>query len=200
MFDTTKSKSSELKMHTVLWKRVDREGYDACRFKNDAGNWTIEGSAIFDQDGKVANLSYRLLCDRHWVSRKASVSGWVGDSNVKLIIERRQSTRWLINGVIDESLNGLKDVDFGFTPATNTVAIRRLNPPLEEEALSVAVWLDTDDWTIKSLPQSYRRIRANAFAYASPRHDFCTTLTVNDFGTVTDYPDLWVMLRNDLNC
>jgi len=183
-------------MHTVLWKRLDQEGHDACQFYRTADGWTIKGAAVFEHEEQPASLAYHLVCDRKWQSMRASVAGWIGKSDFQLDIERDGDDGWCINGMKNQALTGLKDIDLGFTPASNTNAIRRLNLPTGDEAESVAVWLDIDDWTVKSLPQSYRRIRDLAFDYASPQHDFRATLLVDDFGAVTNYPELWVMLHH----
>ncbi|WP_333831215.1 putative glycolipid-binding domain-containing protein [Pararhodobacter sp.] len=183
-------------MHTVLWKRLDQEGHDACRFAETAAGWTIKGTAVFEHEGQAANLAYRLLCDRQWTSLQASVAGWIGKSDFQLDVERDGDDGWCINGSKDHALKGLKDIDLGFTPASNTNAIRRLDLSTGDEADSVAVWLDTADWTVKPLRQSYRRIQNHAFGYASPHHDYRTTLAVDDFGAVTEYPELWVMLSH----
>lgn len=183
-------------MHTVLWRRLDQEGHDACRFTETSDGWTIEGAAVFEHSGNAANLAYRLVCDRAWSSLKATVAGWVGENSIELLVERESGELWRINGRVVEALTGLKDIDLGFTPASNTNAIRRLNlTDLADEASSVAVWLDTEDWTVKRLPQTYRRIQKNAYDYASPQHNYRETLLVDDLGVITEYPNLWVMLN-----
>lgn len=181
-------------MHTALWKRLDRAGHDACRFTQTTDGWAIEGAAVFEHDGNAANLAYGLICDQYWTSLKASVSGWIGNRNIHFLIERERHEFWRINGKINESLAGLKDIDLGFTPASNTNAIRRLNLSEGDEAKSMAVWLDTEDWTIKPLPQTYRRIGKNAYDYVSPQHNYRAVLLVDDYGAVIEYPELWIML------
>ena len=182
-------------MHTVLWKRLNQEGHDACRFVKTLAGWTIEGAAVFEHVGQSVNLAYRLVCDRQWKSLQASVAGWIGKSQFRIDIERDDDDGWCINGKRHNALTGLKDIDLGFTPASNTNAIRRLNLSMGDEAESAAVWLDTADWTVKPLRQNYRRTQNYAFDYASPQHGYRATLLVDDFGAVTEYPELWVMLH-----
>ena len=184
-------------MRRVLWRRLDQEGHDACQFAHTVDGWIIEGAAVFEHDGQAANLFYRLVCDQKWTSMRATVAGWIGEGDFQLNIERDGDNGWRINGKKSQSLDGLKDIDLGFTPASNTNAIKRLSLCKGDEAESVAVWLDTNDWTVKPLRQSYRRTQNNAFDYASPQHDYRATLTVDDFGAVTEYPELWVMLCHD---
>lgn len=178
----------------VFWKRLGLEGHDACRFAETHVGWTIEGTAVFEHDGGAAALTYRLLCDKQWSSRTATVRGWVGENDVELLIERARNGGWSVNGSKDDALAGLEDIDLGFTPASNTNAIRRLNLTEGEEAELVAVWLDTEDWNVKPLHQSLHRIGRNAYDYKSPLHDYRATLLVDDFGAVQKYPGLWVAL------
>ena len=85
----------------------------------------------------------------------------------------------------------LLDVDLGFTPASNTNAIRRLDLRIGASAETTALWLDTDDWTLKPLHQIYTRTGPNRYDYASPQHDYRATLVTDDFGAVLTYPALW---------
>lgn len=184
-------------MRTVFWRRLDQEGSDACRFIETSGGWTIEGAAVFVHEGSPANLGYRLVCDQEWGSLKASVSGWVGNSNFRLLVERAGNGAWSVNGEIDESLHGLKDIDLGFTPASNTNAIRRLNLSEGDQAQSVALWLDTADWAVKPLPQIYRNIHEELYEYESPQSNFRAFLNIDDFGIILKYPNLWATFKEN---
>lgn len=183
-------------MHSVLWTRLDRPGHDACRFVQTGDEWRVEGAAVFEHDGKAAHLTYRLSCSPQWQSLEARVQGWIGADNIDLRIEGRRNGDWSVNGTVNDALHGLNDIDLGFTPATNTNAIRRLDLTQGDGAASVAVWLDTDDWAVKPLPQSYRRISQNRYDYGSPLHDYRAVLKLDDFGAVAEYPGLWSICQS----
>jgi uncharacterized protein len=118
----------------------------------------------------------------------------VGDRKVEVLIERASGGRWNVNGDSLDQLIGLQDIDLGFTPASNTNAIRRLNLSVGDEAQSAAAWLDTEDWTVKPLQQTYRRLARGKYEYESPAHDFRASLAVDEFGAVQEYPTLWTMV------
>lgn len=179
-------------MHTLLWRRLDAEGHDVCRIRQTPEGFEIEGTAVFAHAGEAASLAYRILCDAAWRSRSATIAGWIGEADFTLAIARA-GEGWRIDGAPAPTFAGLEDIDLGFTPASNLNAIRRLALPEGAEAQSVAVWLDTEDWTFKPLPQTYRRTGHNTYAYASPQHDYRATLTVDDFGAITHYPALWTL-------
>lgn len=172
-----------------LWRRLDVPGHDACRFLHDGLGWVTEGSAVFVEHGRVAALTYRLRCDDRWVSRSASVQGWIGGEPLAIEIARTGGNGWTVDGRDAPELAGLSDIDLGFTPATNTNAIRRLDLAVGDRGETVAVWLDDSDWTVKPLPQSYARVAADRYDFASP--GFRARLTSDGFGAVVDYPELW---------
>lgn len=178
-----------------LWRRLDMPGHDACRFLHDGLGWVTEGSAVFAEDGRVATLSYRLRTDDDWVSRSASIHGWIGAEPLAIEIARTKGANgtwgWTVDGREVPELAGLSDIDLGFTPATNTHAIRRLGLAKGEEGATTAVWLDTDDWQVKPLPQTYRCAGTGIYDYSSPLHDFHARLIADDFGAIVEYPGLW---------
>src|SRR5688572_30362172 len=99
---------------------------DACRFQSGFDGWTISGTAIFLTDRSAANLTYEVACGSDWSTRTATVSGWLGEKNISISLERSETGDWQLNGSRISGVSHLVDVDLGFTPATNTNAIRRL--------------------------------------------------------------------------
>ena len=175
----------------ALWNRLDQRGMDACRIHASAGGWTIEGVAVFgDVENAVANLSYRLHCEGDWTTREAEVHGWIGHRECRLRLSMGPNGIWMANDRPVDLTHGLLDVDLGFTPASNTNAIRRLNLGIGEKTETTAVWLDTDDWTVRPLRQTYERVSLDVYAYTSPQHGYEAELKVTASGIVLDYPGL----------
>jgi hypothetical protein len=175
----------------AFWKRLDRNGSDACRIQRSGKGWAIDGVAAFVESDVIVNLSYQLLCDGLWKTERADVRGWINGRDWRLQVERRSAGLWVADGLPLDSGEGLVDIDLGFTPATNTNAIRRLALEVGQKAETTALWLDTSDWTLKPLPQTYERVSPVRLAYASPQHGYYATLQTNAFGIVLDYPGLW---------
>jgi len=179
-------------LRTVLWRRLDVDGMDACSFGQCEDGYEISGSALYLDGKRAIKLDYRVSCNSDWSTRAAWVSRWVGSERKGLSISRDTAVTWTVDGVELEEAAGLLDVDLGFTPATNTNAIKRLSLGVGDEAETTAVCLDTDDWCFKPLTQIYRRLSETEFAYCSPSHDYSATLIVDDFGIVREYPELWM--------
>lgn len=175
----------------VLWRRIDMEGMDACSFVQRDDGCVISGTALYLDGVRPTKFDYRVHCNSDWSSCSAWVSGWVGSEKKAFSISCDAEGKWLMDGAGVPGVAGLLDVDLGFTPATNTNAIRRLNLDVGEEQETTAVWLDTEDWCFKPLMQWYRRLSKTEYAYSSPSHDYTATLVTDDFNIVQVYPQLW---------
>lgn len=178
-------------MHSMIWRRLDPPGHDACRLDRIAAGWSIAGAAVFLCDGKAARLGYRVVCNPEWRTLSGEVEGWIGNRSVRLVIERSTDGQWTLDGSLVEGVASLMDLDLGFTPATNVIAIRRLNLKPGRVADAPAAWLDVTDWTLKPLEQRYRRLPGDAYAYEAPAFGYAANLEVSPEGLVTRYPGLW---------
>lgn len=176
---------------TVLWRRIDVEGMDACSFVQRDDGYEVSGTAVYLDGIRPAKFDYWVHCNSDWSSCSAWVNGWVGSEKKAFSISCDAEGKWLMDGAGVPGVTGLLDVDLGFTPATNTNAIRRLKLDVGEEQETTAVWLDTEDWCFKPLMQSYRRVSKTEFAYTSPSHDYTAALVTDDFGIIQVYPQLW---------
>ncbi|MFD1882727.1 putative glycolipid-binding domain-containing protein [Paracoccus pacificus] len=172
----------------VHWRRLQDGGTDACRLASHNTGWRLEGAAIWQGRGTGSCIAYRIVTDGQWRTQLAEIAGW---SRGHAIRERitRDHTGWMVNGM-PIGITAAQDVDLGFTPATNTLTIRRLALVDGQEIALTAAWLDPDDWQVKPLEQAYRRVGAR-YAYRSPAHGYHAMLTVDPSGIVTDYPELW---------
>ena len=81
------------------------------------------------------------------------------------------------------------DVDLSFTPATNTLPIRRLGLEVGEEADIHVAWLVWPELGVRRVRQRYARLAPNRYRYA--QDDFAAELTVDEQGLVLDYEGLW---------
>lgn len=127
--------------HTILWHRLDLPGHDVCRLWRSASGWQLSGTAIFLSDQMPCLLSYEVSTTTNWQTSIASISGYVGKSAVALTIALTPNGHWSINGLEVQEAAGCIDLDLGFTPATNLIAIRRLSLEIGEQSQAPAAWL-----------------------------------------------------------
>lgn len=169
------------------WRRLDREGTDRCTLGRTDNGWMLTGQAVWREDGEVA-LTYAVRCDPHWRTLSADVTGTHGGHEIGLRILRAPEG-WLMNDVLQPDAADCTDLDLGFTPATNLLALRRLAPDGPEPQPVSAAWLPPDLARLQRLDQTYTRIAAGRIDYASP--GFSARLSVHDSGFVTHCPGLW---------
>lgn len=176
----------------ILWKRLDVDGHDSCRLSRTADGWTLDGRAAFHEGGRPCSVSYEVICDGDWRTLSAIVTGWLGSQDLRFEIMPFGSGNWSLNGVEQPDLAGLIDVDLGFTPATNLVALNR-------HALSVgdgttpspAVYLEFPAARLDHLKQTYERLDEARYRYTSPAYGYDEILEVSAHGFILDYPGLW---------
>lgn len=176
---------------TAFWRRLDTEGHDACRLIRAANGWRLSGAAIFDHKGKPALLDYRVDCDAGWRTLSAHVEGSVGLEPLAFDIEPIGNGEWLLNGEKQPEAKGCIDLDLGFTPATNLIAIRRLAPQADVEVPAPAAYYLEFTLKLGIVEQTYRRTGPGRLRYASPAYGYDETLAVSEVGFVTEYPGLW---------
>jgi uncharacterized protein len=177
-------------MTTMLWKRLDVPGHDACRVEQRDGAWHLEGTAVFRHEGAAARLDYHVACDLAWRSLRGSIRGWLGSRAISNEIART-AAGWTLDGAAVPGLDACQDLDFGFTPATNLLQMRRCALAVGESAEVPAAWLDAGDGALQLLPQHYERRSERTFWYESPTvgYEALLEMAPNDF--VALYPTLW---------
>lgn len=175
----------------ILWRGLDPPGRDACRLSTSDSGHRLAGTAVFAPDGKPCHLRYEVECDAAWRTRAGRVEGWIGDESVEMAVVALPGARWEVNGVECAAVADCTDLDLGFTPATNLIALRRLNLWVGEEAEAPAAWIDFPTLEWKRLAQWYRRLSDEEYAYRSPDAGYAATLLVTPAGFVARYPGLW---------
>lgn len=187
---------------TAHWRRLDADGEDMCSLLAEGTGWRLSGLATFDDGGRPARLAYDVHAGSGWITSAATINGELAGQQVALAILRDARGRWTLNGVACPSLDGLFDIDLFFTPATNTLPIRRHHQSCGPETAiradltpgqpfaTTAVWL-TPALTLAPLPQVYVCDTALTCRYTSPSSGFSARLTLHHSGLVTDYPPFW---------
>jgi len=176
---------------TILWRRLDTPGHDACRLVDQGVAWRIEGASVFRHETGPAALVYEVECDGDWRTREGTVNGWVGSRQVSMRVTRSSTGLWTLNGQVVPSIQECVDLDLGFTPATNLPQLRRIALQVGQSADVPVAWLDAPFGLLEVLQQRYERRTAETYWNAAPRFDYAALLQVSAVGFVQLYPDLW---------
>jgi hypothetical protein len=174
-----------------FWRKVDHPGHDSCRLFKLANGWRLSGAAVFRDEGQPCHFHYEVSVDGRWRSRSANVSGFLGKKAVDLRIRSAGAGRWQVNGVSRKSVRDCVDIDLGFTPATNLIALRRLSLKVGQRADAPAAYLQFPEMRLVMLPQTYLRVGRSEYEYDAPTVGYSGTLRVSPSGAVTRYPGLF---------
>lgn len=174
----------------ILWRAIDLGGHEAARLYQLNTEWCLEGTAVIADDKRPCLLSYRVVCDSNWNTLQGTVSGWLGNDNVNILVDA--GNRWRLNDVEQPVIDGCIDLDLNFSPSTNLLPIRRLNLAIGQQAEVTAAWLRFPSFKLEPLRQVYTRVDEFTYHYSSAGAEFECDLTVNDVGFVTHYPELWI--------
>jgi hypothetical protein len=177
----------------MRWRRLDVPGHEEARAERTGDGWRLCGELHADETGVVARLRYEIDCDAGWRTRSALIQGVVGNEPFRLALTADGTGRWARDGSAVPELNGAADVDLGFTPATNTLPIRRLGLGVGESAPVRSAWLRFPELRLEPLDQTYTRESERSFRYRAivDGEPFVALLETDAFGRVLRYEGLW---------
>jgi uncharacterized protein len=179
----------------ALWRRLDVPGHDAARLSRTPRGWSLQGSAVWRDDGGAAALRYELALGLDWSTEGARVRGFLGDREIDDVITR-EGGMWSFNGRKVPGLEHLVDLDFGFTPATNLQQLRRVPIAIGEAADIPVAWVDAGGRGLMELQQRYERLAERSYRYRSATTGYEGLLELAPNGFAARYPALWEMLES----
>jgi hypothetical protein len=174
-----------------LWRKLDHPGHDSCRLFELPDGWRLAGMAVFRDGVRSCQLAYEVVADAGWRTRRAEVHGFIGTTAVDLGIRARGGGCWSIDGEVRLGPSPCIDLDLGFTPATNLIAIRRLALRVGERAEAPAAYVEFPRMRLVELPQLYHRTSRTTFDYQAPSVGYRGELRVSRIGAVVHYPGLF---------
>jgi uncharacterized protein len=177
----------------MRWRRLDVPGREEARAHRTAAGWRLSGQLDVEDAGVAARLRYNIDCDPEWRTLSALIEGDAGGSPIRFSLTASGTGHWMRDGALVPELAGALDVDLGFTPATNTLPIRRLALAVGESAPVRSAWLRFPELRLEPLEQTYTRESEQTFRYQAlvDRAQFIARLDTDMFGRVLRYEGLW---------
>jgi hypothetical protein len=175
----------------VLWHSTELASSEYCSISLGDEGVLFVGTVVLpigDQPGQI-QLTARTEARGRTRSAQANISTLDGTRPLELAVDDHQ--RWRVDGALVGTLDGCIDVDFGWTPATNTLPIRRLGLDVGASATITAAWVRFPELDVVASEQTYTRLADDRWRYASGR--FEAELVVAPLtGVVQRYGrDLW---------
>jgi hypothetical protein len=179
---------------TLIWTSHFQFSTERVIVEQNAGGWSVRSTAIAVFDDLPAMVTYSIECGLAWATRDVFVAIEHGSRSGSIALSAT-SDRWTVDGAPRNDLDGCIDIDLGITPFTNTLPIRRLDLAIGASAPASAAWVRFPDLEVERLDQTYARLGEHLYRYESSS-GFTADLTVDDFGIVREYGDLWSLVAN----
>ncbi len=178
---------------SVCWRRFDGTAMETCRLMDgqDPTGPSLEGTVVGTNGPDPFVCRYGVGLDDAWQTRRVAIHVVTGDAGPRtFLIIRDEASQWAIDGAAVPGVAGAIDIDLTFTPATNTLPIRRLGLSEGESAEVVAAWFRFPEMRLEPLRQRYTRVGPTTYRYQSD-NGFEATLATDDQGLVVTYEDGW---------
>jgi uncharacterized protein len=190
-------------IRTLLWQGIALPGSEWCALEREPDGWRLRGIVLTEVATVPVVVHYAVGLATDWSTRVVEIAMRSGAESeprrLKLTVAPDQ--RWHIEREpvpdpampVDDlaALDGLVDVDLGFSPVTNTLPIRRLEPAIGEAVAVTAAWVRFPELTVEPLPQRYVRLAERRYRYESAGGAFVAEIEVDDLGLVTTYEGGW---------
>lgn len=177
----------------MRWRRLDVPGCEDAHIERTTTGWRLTGELEVEETGLTAHLRYVIECDAEWCTRSAVIEGEAAGRPIRFALAADGLGNWSRDGDPVPDVSGALDVDLGFTPATNTLPIRRLALGVGESASVGSAWLRFPELRLEPLEQTYTREGALTFRYRAlvDGEPFVASLDTDVFGRVVHYEGLW---------
>jgi hypothetical protein len=175
----------------VVWKNLLLDGTDYCGLWHTAEGWLLKGTVVgVLKDQRPIFANYEIHCDESWLTHRVEIERTMGSDVKTLSLNVESRGVWRSSGQELRDVHGCDDVDLAVTPATNTLAIRRLNLQIGSSESIIAAWVKFPELTVQPLSQRYTRLGNDAYRYES-NTGFSAEIVVDDLGLVKAYPGVW---------
>ncbi|HWM12947.1 MAG TPA: putative glycolipid-binding domain-containing protein [Gaiellaceae bacterium] len=172
-------------MTAVLWQASDG-GSEVCVLERAGRGWRLRGTVLTHEAKKPIELRYAVVVDSAWATTDVEVLVAFAGGDLREPVEL--GGLWS-GGDRPPGYEDCADVDLSFTPATNTLPIRRLGLEVGEEAEIHVAWLVWPELRVERVLQRYARLEEDRYRYT--QDDFAAELLVDEHGLVLEYEGLW---------
>jgi hypothetical protein len=174
----------------VLWHCAALHSADYFVLDSDASGAWLHGDAVLSREHEPCRITYEIHVSPSWWTMSASALVTTPQIERRILLQAGTGA-WLVDGEPAPHLAGCVDVDFGWTPATNTVAIRRLGLDVGGGATIQVVWVRFPELDIVAKSQTYTRLAPDRWRFQSGDYE-AELVVAPKTGVVLEYgEDLW---------
>lgn len=177
--------------HHVLWHCSLLSSSEHPLLRESEDGYSLEGVIAVPLGDVPCHIEYTVLVDQHWRATEARAV-IIAPSGIREIVLRSHPTDgWELDGVPAPHLRSCYDIDLGWTLATNTIPIRRLELEIGETASITAAWIRFPELDVVDNEQHYTRLANDRWQYRSGDFNFELTTDPHSGLVLTYGDDLW---------
>jgi hypothetical protein len=177
--------------HHILWHCSLLSSSEHGSLRESEGGYGIQGVVVVPLGDVPCHIEYTVAVDHHWRAREARAAIMTPSGVREIVLRSHPINGWELNGMPAQHLDNCDDIDLGWTPATNTIPIRRLELEVGESASITAAWIRFPELDVVGNEQQYTRLANDRWRYRSGHFDF-ELVTDPGSGLVLEYgDDLW---------
>ncbi len=120
--------------HHILWHCSLLSSSEHAVLAESEDGYRLRGVAVLPLGELPCHIDYAVSVDRQWRPGQARATITTPSGTREIVLRSHHGAGWEVNGELMSHLDACRDVDFGWTPATNTVPIRRLGLEVGETA------------------------------------------------------------------
>lgn len=176
---------------SILWHCAPLASSEYATLRQDGNLFRLRGVVVLPLEDVPCRIDYHLAINSRWVPLSASATLTTPKRVQEVRVVSDGAGCWTLGGEPAPMLDGCTDIDLGWTPATNTIPLRRLDLQVGERATISASWIRFPEFDVVKNDQTYERLRVDRWRYRSGAYDFQLVTDVAS-GLVLEYgEDLW---------
>jgi len=177
--------------HHILWHCSLLSSSEHALLAEGEDGYRLQGVAVLALGELPCHIDYAVAVDRRWRPSHARATITTPSGTREIVLRSHRGGGWEVDGELMSHLDDCRDVDFGWTPATNTVPVRRLGLEVGQAASITAAWVRFPELDVLASEQRYRRLATDRWQYTSGEYDYQLVIDP-DTGLVLSYgDDLW---------
>lgn len=176
-------------MTAALWKSSTGTSLERAAWSPMDDGHRLAGTTLLLVEGEAYELRWSVITGQDGMTRTVGVHVQGPDSDRRLALGSDGTGTWFAGDQPLLDLYGATDVDLSWTPATNSLPIRRLDLGVGDSAEVTTVLVDFPAHDIVRRTQHYTRTAEDTYRYRSG--DVDVDLIVGADGWVSAYPDGW---------
>jgi hypothetical protein len=176
----------------VLWTGREYHSIENCLVTVDKSGADIRSTILGTWQSKIYRVEYHIKTNANWETVFAEIKSRHSNKEEQVKLESDGKGNWSRDGKKVTAFTGCIDIDIPLTPFTNTLPIKRQNLEKGKEAQINVLYIDLLEEQVRPVHQKYIRLSDTVYHYENVPNDFEADITVDDFGLVIDYPELFV--------